>query len=43
MDLKKIFLEEGIFSIRVTMLEPNLFLLKDLVDGEVEVLIEERR
>ncbi|XP_058750760.1 uncharacterized protein LOC131623755 [Vicia villosa] len=42
-DLKKLFLEEGIFSIRVTSLGPNLCLLEDLIGGEVDMFIEERR
>lgn len=42
-DLKKIFMEEGFFSIRVTSLGPNLFIMEDLVEGEVEVFIEEKR
>lgn len=42
-DLKKIFMEEGMFTIRVTALGPNLCLLEDLVLGEVETFIEERR
>lgn len=41
--LKKLFLQEGIFIIRVTILGPNLCLLEDLVHGEVEIFIEERR
>lgn len=41
--LKKIFLDEGIFSIRVTSLGPNLCILKDLVTREVESFVEERR
>ncbi|XP_058777078.1 uncharacterized protein LOC131651429 [Vicia villosa] len=43
LEMKKIFLEEGIFTIRVTMLGPNLCVLEDLVFGEVEIFIEERR
>lgn len=42
-DLKKIFMEDGVFSIRVTMLGLNLCLLEELVGGEVESFIEERR
>ncbi|XP_058775246.1 uncharacterized protein LOC131649501 [Vicia villosa] len=41
--IKQIFYEEGLFSIRITLLGPNLCLLEDLVCGEVEALIEERR
>lgn len=36
-------MEEGLFSIRVTPLGPNLCLLEDLIEGEVEVLVEERK
>ncbi|XP_058783228.1 uncharacterized protein LOC131657894 [Vicia villosa] len=42
-DIKKLFLEEGIFSIRVTVLGPNLYLLEDLIEGEVELFVEERK
>lgn len=42
-DLKKVFLEKGIFTIRVTILGHNICLLEDLVFGEVEILIEEHR
>lgn len=35
MDLKQLFHEEGLFSIRVTLLGPNLCILEDLVCGEV--------
>lgn len=41
--LKQLFMEEGIFSIRVTPLCPNLCRLEDLVYGETELFIEERR
>ncbi|XP_058726466.1 uncharacterized protein LOC131597816 [Vicia villosa] len=41
--IKQIFYEEGLFSIRITLFGPNLCVLKDLVRGEVEALIEERR
>ncbi|XP_058733331.1 uncharacterized protein LOC131604934 [Vicia villosa] len=41
--IKQIFYEEGLFSIRITLLGPNLCVLEDLVCGEVEALIEERR
>src|SRR3954470_16792978 len=41
--MKKLFIEEGIFTIRVMPLGPNLFLLEDLIFGEVELFIEERR
>lgn len=43
MDLKHHFHEEGLFSIRVTILGPNLCILEDLVSGEVESFIEDRR
>ncbi|XP_058732678.1 uncharacterized protein LOC131604238 [Vicia villosa] len=43
LNLKKTFHEEGLFTIRVTVLGPNLCLLEDLVMGDVEVFIEERR
>lgn len=42
-EIKKNFLQEGIFTIRVTMLGPNLFLLEDLIFGEVGIFIDERR
>lgn len=42
-EIKNFFLQEGIFTIRVMMLGPNLFLLEDLIFGEVEIFIEERR
>lgn len=40
-ELKNMFLEEGIFIIKVTLLGPNLCILEDLVYGEVELFIEE--
>ncbi|XP_058775830.1 uncharacterized protein LOC131650116 [Vicia villosa] len=43
MNLKQIFHEEGLFSIRLTVLGPNLYILEDLVLGKVEVFIDERR
>lgn len=42
-NFKKIFMEEGLFSIRVTSLGPNLCLLEDLVGGEIESFLEERK
>lgn len=42
-DIKKKFLEEGIFTIRVTLLGPNLCLLEDLEGNDVEVFIEEKK
>ncbi|XP_058734175.1 uncharacterized protein LOC131605900 [Vicia villosa] len=42
-DIKKIFHEEGIFNIRVTSLGPNFCLMEDLVGGDVETFIEERK
>lgn len=41
--IKKIFIQEGIFTIRVTMLGPNLCLLEDLIIGEVKIFIVEGR
>lgn len=41
--LKKIFLDEGFFSIRVTSLGPKLCILKDLVLGELEAFVKEKR
>lgn len=41
-EIKSIFVEEGILSIKVT-LGPNMCLLEDLVLGEVELFLEERR
>lgn len=41
--MKNLFLQEGIFTIRVTILGPNLCLLEDLVYGVVEIFIKERR
>lgn len=43
MTLKKIFLDEGIFIIRVTPLGLDMCILEDLVKGEVEIFVEERR
>lgn len=43
MALKRIFLDEGIFTIRVTFMGPNLCILEELVKGEVEIFVEERR
>lgn len=37
------FIEEGIFSIRVTPLGPNICLLEDLIGEDVGVFLEERR
>lgn len=42
-ELKGIFLEEGLFYIRVTMLGPNMCILEDLVLGEVEAFLVERK
>lgn len=42
-DLKKIFMEEELFSIRVTLLGPNLCLLEDLVGSEIETFLEEMK
>lgn len=42
-ELKNLFIEEGIFIIRVTLLGPNLCLLEDLIHGEVDIFIEERK
>lgn len=42
-DLKKIFMEEEIFSTRVTNLGPNLCLLEDLIESEVENFINEKK
>ncbi|XP_058732712.1 uncharacterized protein LOC131604256 [Vicia villosa] len=42
-DLKSLFLEEGIFTIRITRLGPNLCILEDLVEGEVELFMEEKK
>lgn len=42
-EMKKIFIKEGIFSIRVTPMGPNLCLLEDLIHGGVEMFIEERK
>lgn len=41
--MKKIFHEEGIFSVRVTPLGASTCLLEDLIDGEVASFIEDRR
>ncbi|XP_058783790.1 uncharacterized protein LOC131658522 [Vicia villosa] len=42
-DIKRLFLEEDIFSIRVTYLGPNLCLLEDLIEGEIEEFIKVRK
>lgn len=42
-NMKKVFHEEGIFSIRVTSLGVNLFLLEDLLEGETTTFVEEHR
>lgn len=40
-EIKGIFMEEGLFSIRVTMMGPNMCLLEDLVIGEAEAFLAE--
>lgn len=42
-ELKNLFIEEGIFTIIVMPLGPNFRLLEDLIYGEVEIFIEERK
>lgn len=42
-EIKRIFHEEGIFSIRVTTIGENMCLLEYLIDGEVEKNLEERK
>lgn len=42
-EIKKLFLKEGIFTIRVTILGPNFCILEDLILGEVDIFIKERR
>src|SRR4051812_33977004 len=42
-DFKKLFQEEGMFNIRVTSLGPNFCLLEDLIGGDVECFVEERK
>lgn len=41
-EIKSIFIEEGLFTIRVTMLGPKMCLLEDLVLGEVEAFLMDR-
>lgn len=41
--LKNIFLDEGLFTIKVTSLGPNISILEDLVLGEVDNFVEERK
>lgn len=42
-DIKSRYLEEGLFSIRVTIMGPNLCLLEDLVGNDVASLVSERK
>ncbi|XP_058759070.1 uncharacterized protein LOC131632317 [Vicia villosa] len=42
-DFKRKFLEEGLFSIRIMSLGPKLCLLEDLVCGETELFVEEKK
>ncbi|XP_058755922.1 uncharacterized protein LOC131629137 [Vicia villosa] len=42
-NIKKAFHEEGIFSIMVTALGANMCVLEDLIEGEAERFIEERK
>lgn len=42
-NLKRKFFEEGLFSIRVTVLGPNICLLEDLVGEDLEAMLQERR
>lgn len=41
--MKKLFHDEGEFTIRVTSLGASKFLLEDLMEGELSNFIEERR
>lgn len=43
MALKRIFMDETIFTIRVTPLGPNMCILEYLVKGEVKAFVEEKR
>lgn len=41
--MKKLFHDEGIITIRVTIVGANSYLLEDLIEGDEESFLDERK